>query len=50
MTARQPVPGGNVGAAFYKWAQATLPDEDLQRIEDAQNNFVKKPNSSVTWP
>lgn len=41
MSARQPVPGGNAGAAFYIWAKKNLGEDDLIRIEDAQNNFVK---------
>lgn len=41
MTAKQPIPGGTAGSAFYKWAQAVLPPQELARIEDAQNEFVK---------
>ena len=41
MSHRQPIPGGQAGAAFLKWAKDVLSPEDLQRIEVAQNNFLK---------
>jgi hypothetical protein len=41
MTGKQPIPSGNASAAFLRWAQTTLPPEDLERIENAQNAFVK---------
>ena len=41
MQTKQPIPGGNTGAAFFKWAQYALPEDDLGRIQDAQNAFVK---------
>jgi hypothetical protein len=41
MTMKQPIPSGNAGAAFLRWAQSVLPPEDLERIQNAQNAFVK---------
>jgi hypothetical protein len=41
MSHRQPIPGGQDGAAFLKWAKEVLPPEDLARIINAQEAYVK---------
>jgi hypothetical protein len=41
MSHRQPIPGGNAGAAFLRWSRDVLPPEDLDRIRTIQEAFIK---------